>query len=215
MPCCCVGAPVGVDAFQGNASLLAQLQAAIKELLDAEAAAEAAKHLLTSSLAAAQQAEVTLDEAAAEEAAVDQELVLRTPAAVSRAQGLSGVLNPMVEAADSALGLVTEGLGSMFRALSTLVEKNAAARDLSPIVTETMAQHSRCIAALTRLRDIGAAAAAGLQEALLLQQQQQVTGDVQRDQQQFLQLLLVHMQPALQGVQEELHELGQVRQQAP
>jgi hypothetical protein len=124
----------------------------------------------------------------------------------------------MVEAAESALALVTGGTSSTLRALQTLVERNSAARDLAPITSETLAQHARCVAVLQRLHGIGAAAAAGLQEALLLNQQQQQDGQQehgaeqqQQQQRRLLELLLQHMSPALQGVKEELHELGQVR----
>lgn len=203
------GAPAGVDAFQGNAALLANLQTAIIAVTDAEAAATAAEMLLASSQTTAQQAELTIEEAATEEAVAEQELVLRTPAALARAQGLPSVLNPMVQAADSALNLVSDNLTSMFRALSTLVERNSAARDLTPIVAETAAHLSRCVAVLTRLRDVAAAAAGGLQD-VLQQQQQRLTGGEQHDQQLLLQLLLTQMQPAVQGVQDELRELGQV-----
>lgn len=204
-----VGVPAGVDAFQGNTSLLAQLQDTISAAIYAEAAVAEASALLTSSQAAALQAETAIDEAAAEQAAAEHERALRTPAALARAHALTPVLQPMVQAAESVLALVTGGLGGMFKALASLVERNAAARDLSPLVAETFGQYNRCVAVVTRLRDIGAAAAGGLQEALQ-HQQQEVVSDAQQEQGLLLQLLLTHMQPAVQGVQLELHELGQV-----
>ncbi|KAF6253546.1 hypothetical protein COO60DRAFT_1463162 [Scenedesmus sp. NREL 46B-D3] len=97
--------------------------------------------------AAGQQAEAAADEAAQEEAAAEHQLALKTPAALARAQALTSVLRPMVESAESALGLVTGGTGSTLRALQTLVEKNSAARDLAPVAAETLAQHARCKAA--------------------------------------------------------------------
>jgi hypothetical protein len=212
--------PDGVDAFQGNASLLLQLRSTAAALAAAQGEAAAAEALLASSQAAGQQAEAAADEAAQEEAAAEQQLGLKTPAALARAQALPSVLGPMVEAAESALALVTGGTGSTLRALQTLVERNSAARDLAPISSETLAQHGRCVAVLQRLHGIGAAAAAGLQEALLLNQQQQQLADAaqqqgveqqQQQQRRLLGLLLQHMSPALQGVKDELRELGQVR----
>ncbi|KAF6252070.1 hypothetical protein COO60DRAFT_1628668 [Scenedesmus sp. NREL 46B-D3] len=210
------GMPDGVDAFQGNASLLQQLHSTAAALSAAETEAAAAEALLASSQAAGQQAEAAADEAAQEEAAAEHQLALKTPAALARAQALTSVLCPMVESAESALGLVTGGTGSTLRALQTLVEKNSAARDLAPVAAETLAQHARCVAVLQRLHGIGAAAAAGLQEALLLNQQQQqvqpaeqLQGGEQQQQRRLLELLLQHMSPALQGVKDELHELGQ------
>ncbi|WIA38028.1 hypothetical protein OEZ86_001399 [Tetradesmus obliquus] len=213
------GMPDGVDAFQGNASLLLQLRSTAAAVAAAEGEAAAAEALLASSQAAGQQAETAADEAAQEEAAAEQQLALKTPAALARAQALTNVLGHMVDSAESALALVKGGTGSTLHALQTLVERNSAARDLAPITSETLAQHGRCVAVLQRLRGIGAAAAAGLQEALLLNQQQQQQqqgvqqeqGGEQQQQQQrrLLELLLQHMSPALQGVKDELQELGQ------
>ncbi|WIA17719.1 hypothetical protein OEZ85_009236 [Tetradesmus obliquus] len=210
------GMPDGVDAFQGNASLLLQLRSTAAAVAAAEGEAAAAEALLASSQAAGQQAETAADEAAQEEAAAEQQLALKTPAALARAQALTNVLGPMVDSAESALALVKGGTGSTLHALQTLVERNSAARDLAPITSDTLAQHGRCVVVLQRLRGIGAAAAAGLQEALLLNQQQQQHeaqgGEQQQQQQQqrrLLELLLQHMSPALQGVKDELQELGQ------
>jgi hypothetical protein len=214
--CILAGMPDGVDAFQGNVSLLLQLRSTAAAVAAAEADAAAADALLASSQAAGQAAEAAAEEAAQEEAAAEQQLAVKTPAALARAQALTSVLGPMVEAAEAALTLVTGGTGSTLRALQTLVEKNSAARDLAPITSETLAQHQRCVAVLQRLHGIGAAAAAGLQEALLLNQQQQQEvqqeqgGEQQQQQRRLLELLLQHMSPALQGVKNELHELGQV-----
>jgi hypothetical protein len=167
-----------------------------------------------------------MEEAAAEAAAAEQQLVLKTPAALSRAQGLLPVLQPMIAAAESALPYVTDGLGTTLRALVTLVERNSAARDLAPVVKAVCLQHGRCLRVLQRLHDIGAASAAGLSGAVQSmrqwQQEQGLPAEVQdsaeavltpsspaRDA-HLLQLLLSGMQPALAGVRDELGELGQV-----
>eukprot|EP00879_Flechtneria_rotunda_P006639 GHRR01006978.1.p1 GENE.GHRR01006978.1~~GHRR01006978.1.p1 ORF type:complete len:1878 (+),score=874.03 GHRR01006978.1:131-5635(+) len=200
------GVSDGVDAFQGNAALLQQLQTVAAAFDRAQAQASTAEAALLASQAAAQQAQVDLDESLQEAAAIQQEIAVRTPAALARAQALRPVLNPMVVAAESALPLVTEDLGSTLKALSALVERNAAVSDLAPIAKETTVQHARCVAVLQRLHDVGAAVAAGLNEALQQHQQPQ-------QQAVLLDLLLENMQPALQGLKEELKELGQVGQQ--
>lgn len=218
--------PDGVDAFQGNSSLLQQLAAAATALDQAQAQVGAAEALLAASQTAAAQAQLTMEEAAAEAAAAEQQLVLKTPAALSRAQGLLPVLQPMVAAAESALPYVTDGLGTTLRALVTLVERNSAARDLAPVVNSVCLQHGRCLRVLQRLHDVGAAAAAGLsgvvQSMQLWQQEQGLPAEAQDSAEAVLapsspardghglQLLLSGLQPALTGVREELGELGQV-----
>lgn len=220
------GMPEGVDAFQGNSALLQQLSAAATGLHQAQAHVAAAEALLASSQAAALQAQVSVEEAAAEAAAAEQQLALKTPAALVRAQGMVPVLEQMVAAAESGLPYVTDGLGTTLRALVTLVERNSAARDLAPVVKAVCLQHARCLRVLQRLHDIGAAAVAGLSgtvQAMQRWQQEQGLPPVQqagaqailahsspaRDA-QLLQVLLANLQPALAGVREELGELGQV-----
>jgi len=217
--------PEGVDAFQGNASLLHQLAAAATALGDAQAQVAGAEALLASSQAAAAQAQLTIDEAAAEAAAAEQQLVLKRPAAIARAQGMLPVLEPMVAAAEAALPYVTDGLGTTLRALVTLVERNSAARDLAPVVKAVCLQHGRCLRVLQRLHGIGAACVAGMSSVVAGMQQWQLQqeGDVEQQaaeallvsvsparDAQLLQLLLTSLQPALSGVREELSELGQV-----
>lgn len=223
------GMPEGVDAFQGNSALLQQLSGAATGLQRAQAQVAAAEALLASSQAAALQAQVTVEEAAAEAAAAEQQLALKTPAALVRAQGMVPVLEPMVAAAESALPYVTDGLGTTLRALVTLVERNSAARDLAPVVKAVCLQHARCLRVLQRLHDIGAAAVAGLSgtvQTMQRWQQEQGLPPVQLEQQagaqallapssaardvHLLQVLLANLQPALTGVREELGELGQV-----
>jgi hypothetical protein len=220
------GMPDGVDAFQGNSSLLQQIAAAATALDQAQAQVTAAEALLAASQTAAAQAQLTMEEAAAEAAAAEQQLVLKVPAALSRAQGLLPVLQPMIAAAESALPYVTNELGTTLRALVTLVERNSAARDLAPVVKAVCLQHGRCLRVLQRLHDIGAAAATGLSGAVqnmrVWQQEQGLPAEVEdsaeavlapsspaRDA-HLLQLLLSGLQPALAGVREELGELGQV-----
>jgi hypothetical protein len=219
--------PDGVDAFQGNASLLQQMVAAATALSQSQADVAAAEALLAASQAAAAQAQVTIEESMAEAAAVEQQLVSKMPAALVRAQGMAPMLQPMVAAAEAALPFVTDSLGSTLRALVTLVERNSAARDLAPVVKAVCLQNGRCLRVLQRLHDIGAAAVTGLSSVVhdmqLWQQQQQglpqelqeaaaavLTPSSPAHDAQALQLLLAHMQPALAGVREELGELGQV-----
>lgn len=220
------GMPEGVDAFQGNTSLLQQLSAAATALDQAQARVAAAEALLASSQAAAAQAQLTIEEAAAEAAAAEQQLVLKTPAALARAQGMVPLLEPMVAAAESALPYVTDGLGTALRALVTLVERNSAARDLAPVVKTVYLQHGRCLRVLQRLHDVGARAVAGLSSVLQGMRQWQQEQGLPVDQQEgvqavlassnpvrdahLLQQLLSSLQPALAGVKEELGELGQV-----
>jgi hypothetical protein len=218
--------PDGVDAFQGNASLLQQMVAAATALNQSQADVAAAEALLASSQAAAAQAQVTIEESVTEAAAIEQQLVSKTPAALVRAQGMTPMLQPMVAAAEAALPFVTDSLGSTLRALVTLVERNSAARDLAPVVKAVCLQHGRCLRVLQRLHDIGAAAVTGLSSVMQsMQLWRQQHGMPQEPQEtaaavlapsgpahdaQALQLLLAHMQPALAGVREELGELGQV-----
>lgn len=221
------GMPEGVDAFQGNTSLLQQLAAAATALADAQAQVSAAEALLASSQTAAAQAQLTIEEATADAAAAEQQLALKTPAALARAQGMLPVLEPMVAAAEAALPFVTDGLGTTLRALVTLVERNSAARDLAPVVKAVCLQHTRCLKVLQRLHDIGAGCITGLSNVLqALQDWQQQQQQAMQEQQQaaalllssvdpvrdahLLQLLLTNLQPALAGVKEELSELGQV-----
>lgn len=223
----CAGIPEGVDAFQGNSSVLQQLSTTATSLDHAQAQAISAEALLASSQAAAAQAQAAIEEAVSEAAAAEQQLALKTPAALARAQGMVPVLEPMVAAAEIALPYVTDGLGTTLRALVTLVERNSAARDLAPVVRAVSMQHARCLKVLQRLHDIGAAAAAGLSGAVQgMQAWQQQHQGMQFEQQgvgmvlaggvnpardaHLLQLLLTGLQPALAGVKEELGELGQV-----
>lgn len=218
--------PDGVDAFQGNASLLQQLAAAATALDESQGQVAAAEALLASSQSAAAQAQLTIEDASAEAGAAEQQLALKTPAAIARAQGMVPVLQPMVAAAEAALPYVTDGLGTTLRALVTLVERNSAARDLAPVVKAVCLQHSRCLRVLQRLHDIGAAALAGLSSVLQGMQQwhQQQHGLPQHQQPpleavlvstdpvhdtHLMQLLLAQLQPALTGVRDELGELGQ------
>jgi hypothetical protein len=212
------GAAGGVEAFQGNAALLSQLEGTAAALADVQGQVAAAEALLASSQAAALQAEILLEESAAEAAAAEQEMVLKTPAALARAGAMQPVVEPMLQAADSVLPLVKQGLAGTLKVLAGLINHNSAARDLAPIANETMALHGRCTAVLQRLHDIGSGVAGALAEMELQQQQQEqavASADGSLSQQLpeavLLAVLLQRMSPALAGVKEELQELGQVR----
>eukprot|EP00775_Hariotina_reticulata_P008457 gene8457-8641_t len=114
------GVAGGVDAFQGNASLLSQLKDTAAALADAHVQVATAEALLLSSQAAAQQAELLMDESAAEAAAAEQEMVLKTPAALARASAMQPVIAPMLQAAESVLPIVNQGLGSTLKVLAGL-----------------------------------------------------------------------------------------------
>jgi len=211
------GAAGGVEAFQGNAALLSQLEGTAAALADVQGQVAAAEALLASSQAAALQAEILLEESAAEAAAAEQEMVLKTPAALARAGAMQPVVEPMLQAADSVLPLVKQGLAGTLKVLAGLINHNSAARDLAPIANETMALHGRCTVVLQRLHDIGSGVAAALAEMELQQQQEQAVASADGSLSQqlpeavLLAVLLQRMSPALAGVKEELQELGQVR----
>lgn len=224
------GSSAQLDAFQGNAQLLAQLRAARMALDAVRAREEAAQAAAADWRARGAMAQAALAVAGEQQGAAVAQLVSHAGAMIARAQALAPSLPAAVEGVQAALPLIEGEVSGVLRELQRVAEHGAAARDLAPLLQGARDAHGRVCGLLATLQQLAGAVGAKLseEEALSFLQQPLATllapaaagaADSWQQQQQELQqrvlqhvyALLQHLGPLIKEHQEQLAELTRVR----